>query len=489
MKLVKEKYQDLIDDEKANMIQNSWKNHVGRKKLFQMGAIYRKKMEEQAAIMIQQQIRSRLAKLHFRHTKDEHQRKVDAAIMLQAAWRGARAKMEYGRLRKEYEFECLLKNSAIIIQSWFRRRKAKKKVSQLTKERDKKLKILQKKLEKELKLKNELDKKAEEEEVEKVRTELAAVINIQRIIRGSKERSVLQQWMKQKVQDYNQSKSVSLIAALWRGHVQRKRHSTGVHIALTNLRLERRRNSATAIQKNIRARLARSAFKFSRNEFSRQNAAAMLVQSLWRGHDSRTKSKYMLERAKIVDRLAKQLAQAARNRWLMEQEAERLLNVEKRLLRVKRSEIEHNQACLMVQAAWRGQVARKDFNEIRQKYDVRISHEKANQIQFAWRNRMGRQQLHRLKIMYDQQLKASSAKICQQHIRGKLARMHYKATKDQMSKETAMAIRIQSNWRASKERKNYARILEEKLQMLEEKSAICIQCAWRSKKARKKVNA
>jgi len=60
-------------------------------------------MEKHAAVMIQQQIRSRIAKLHFHHTKDEHQREVDAAIMLQAAWRGARAYKEYTGLRTKYE--------------------------------------------------------------------------------------------------------------------------------------------------------------------------------------------------------------------------------------------------------------------------------------------------------------------------------------------------------------------------------------------------
>ena len=101
---------------------------------------------------------------------------------------------------------------------------------------------------------------------------------------------------------------------------------------------------------------------------------------------------------------------------------------------------------------------------------------------------MGRNQLRRLKEAYDGQLQDSSAKICQQHIRGKLARMQYRVTKDEKSKEIAMAIRIQSNWRCSKERKNYAKILQEKWDAMEEKAALCIQCAWRSKRARRKVD-
>ena len=114
--------------------------------------------------------------------------------------------------------------------------------------------------------------------------------------------------------------------------------------------------------------------------------------------------------------------------------------------------------------------------------------EKANQIQYAWRNRVGRNQLRALKECYDVQLKESSAKICQQQIRGKLARMQYRVTKDEKSKEIAMAIRIQSNWRGSKEKKNYTKIQNEKWKKMEEKAAVCIQCAWRSKRARKKVN-
>ena len=51
-----------------------------------------------------------------------------------------------------------------------------------------------------------------------------------------------------------------------------------------------------------------------------------------------------------------------------------------------------------------------------------------------------------------------------------------------------MAIRIQSNWRGKRERVNYARIQAEKFAKMEEKAAICIQCAWRSKRAKNKVN-
>ena len=36
--------------------------------------------------------------------------------------------------------------------------------------------------------------------------------------------------------------------------------------------------------------------------------------------------------------------------------------------------------------------------------------------------------------------------------------------------------------------KNYAKILQEKWDAMEEKAALCIQCAWRSKRARRKVD-
>ena len=374
MKDLKDEYDELIDGEKANMIQSAWKNHVARKKLFQMGAMYRQKMEEQAAIMLQQQIRSKLAKLHFRHTKDAHQREVDAAIMLQAAWRGRHAYVEYGRLHDEYINECVIKNSVIIIQSWFRRRQASKKVHLLRIERDEKLvhvsSIIIQCWWRSILLQTRVLHRTQQNNI----TNENAAVNLQRVVRGSLARDALSKWMKLKVFEHTQEKAADRLISLYRGYVQRKKHGEAVRVARTNIRTQRRRNSATSIQKNIRARLARSAFKHSRNEWSKQNAAAILVQATWRGHDSNNRSRAALERAKIVDRLAKQLAADAHNRWLMEQESERMLNEEKILMKEKRLQIEHNQACLMVQSAWRGQVARKEFNSIRKEYDVKISH-------------------------------------------------------------------------------------------------------------------
>ena len=369
MKDVKDNYQELINDQKANMIQQAWKNHVSRTLLFQMGAMYRGKMEEQAAIIMQQHMRATLARLHFRHTKDAHAREVDAAIMLQAAWRRHRAEMEYERLLKEYRYECLLKRSAIILQSWFRARVAKKKISSLRTERDSQIaRIASIQIQcwwKGLLVQWRVGARA----TKNLENQINSVIELQRVVRGSLARSALSKWMKLKIFDHRQATAADKLISLWRGFVERKKHSEKVTEAITNIRFERRRASATIVQKEIRAALARSAFKFSRNEWSKQNAAAILVQSKWRGHDSRVKSKYMLERAKVVDRLGKQLAQAAHNRWLMEQEALRMLEEEKRIMKDKRLVIEHHQAALMVQSAWRGQVARKEFNTIRKNDD------------------------------------------------------------------------------------------------------------------------
>ena len=136
---IRDEYDDKIREAKADQIGNAWRNHVGRKKLHRLGQAYKERMKGQAAIVVQSQVRGALARLHFKHTTDANKRIEDAAIMIQSAWRCRRARREHARLKKEYEEEVLLKGSCIIIQCWYRSWKARQRVESLTIERDDKL--------------------------------------------------------------------------------------------------------------------------------------------------------------------------------------------------------------------------------------------------------------------------------------------------------------------------------------------------------------
>ena len=94
----------------------------------------------------------------------------------------------------------------------------------------------------------------------------------------------------------------------------------------------------------------------------------------------------------------------------------------------------------------------------------------------------------------------AAAKIQARH-RGRQQRSRVKKIKQQNAAEIRGATVIQANQRGRKSRRdnnpkksstpttnNQTEIQLEKAAKMEEKAAICIQCAWRSKKARKKVN-
>ncbi len=486
---IREEYDEKIANAKADAIQNAWKNHLGRRKLHRLGQAFRRKMQHEAAELIQQQVRGALARLHFRHTKDEAQRAVDAAIMIQSAWRARQSRARYAVIRAEYEQECLLKQSAIIIQSWFRRRRAELRVGRLRRERDAKLReqaavMLQCAWRSRRAYLRYRDLLARRD-----RRKHKAATRVQRHVRGSLARAALRRWQEQAFEDHRAQQAASKLAAVWRGHVQRRVHGEKLAVAREVRRVKRRRGSATAIQKEIRAALARSAFKFSRSEINRQNSAAIIIQSRHRGFRSRRASAMRIKRARIADRLAQQMAAAARRRKALEDEAARVLARERARLADQLLEIERNTASLMVQSAWRGRMARRRFHDIRVEYDAKIQEARATQIQFAWRNRVGRKKLRKLEAWYAGKLQDQASRVIQQHTRGTLARMRFKAAKTEKERERQAAIMLESAWRMHAERRKYRAILAEKQREKERLAALCVQCAWRARRSRDRVNA
>ena len=242
------------------------------------------------------------------------------------------------------------------------------------------------------------------------------------------------------------------------------------------------------IQKQIRGALARTAFKFARSQASKENAAALRIQSLARGRASRRASALMIKRRRMADRLAKQLQAEAERKYALQLQADEILRKERETLAVRRIEIENNTAALMVQSAWRGRLARAEFRRIRKKYDAEIANAKATQVQFAWRNHAGRKKLHKLNQWYNNKLREEASVIVQQHSRGMLARMRYKNAKDEKERRHQASIIVTSQWRGFVARKHYRVLVAEKEAKIREQAALVIQCAWRSRKARKHVD-
>ena len=140
-------------------------------------------------------------------------------------------------------------------------------------------------------------------------------------------------------------------------------------------------------------------------------------------------------------------------------------------------------AAIMVQAAWKGVMARKEFTRIRKEYDAKIATEKARMIQFGWRRHCGRSKLAKLEQWYNEKIRTEAAVVVQQHVRGTMARMLYSRKKDKKSK----ILMIQCSWRRSIARHRASRLREEKLNALRLQKAIMISCSWRQKLARKHV--
>lgn len=160
-----------------------------------------------------------------------------------------------------------------------------------------------------------------------------------------------------------------------------------------------------------------------------------------------------------------------------------------KLLTGGKSSLALQHACASrVQNVWRGHVARKKFADIRDEYDDKIRDAKADMIGNAWRNHTGRKKLHRLGQAYKHRMKEQAAVVVQSQIRGALARLHFKHTKDAKKRIEDAAIMLQSAWRCRCARREHSRLKTEyEHEVLLKGSAIIIQCWYRSWKARSRV--
>ena len=201
--------------------------------------------------------------------------------------------------------------------------------------------------------------------------------------------------------------------------------------------------------------------------------------------------KWLLERLRLNEDIEGALAlnieptPAEARRWV-EAETQRRF----KLLTGGRSSLALQHACAnRVQNIWRGFMARKRFANIRDEYDDKIREAKADQIGNAWRNHVGRKKLHRLGQAYKEKMKGEAAIVVQSQVRGALARLHFKHTKDANKRIEDAAIMIQSAWRCRRARREHARLKSEyEQEVLLKGSCIIIQCWYRSWKAQQRVD-
>ena len=482
VKRIHEKYDQQIQDENARMIQSVWKNHVGRKQLHRLYKCYTEEMKEQAAIMIQQQVRGTLARLEFRHTKDQQKKEEDAARMLQAAWRGKAARNKYTKIKNKRD-AMLREKAAIVLQSWFRGHKQRRKYldlkAKMRAELEEQFAILFQCAWRCYKARKLLGVLKEAKQLEK---EHHAATQIQKLAYGRQGRKIYQQKITEEAAKFKKLNAVIMIQKMLRGYYAKMVLFKG---ALDDHDSHVRRNSATNIQKHLRGSLARWHFNHAKIEERKRIDAAIRLQSNWRGCLGRNRAGDFKKKKDRADYLASMLKERATIRARLEWETQQLIEREKERLRYEKLMMEHNNAAVMVQSAFRGKLARKEFRRIRKEYNVKIDKESAVMIQHAWKNRMARNKLNKLAKWYDDKIKEQSAVIVQTHVRGTLARMQIKHMKD--GRDYAAAQMIQCAYRRRLARRKVEELKKEKHDKMLEQRCIAIQCAWRQKVARSHV--
>jgi hypothetical protein len=505
-----------IKDEKARMIQNVWKNHTGRRQLHRLYLGFTAQMQEQSVIMIQSQIRGSLARLHFKHTKDQQAKEEDAARMLQAAWRGFKARQEYDRLKKERD-EMLRNKAAVILQSWFRERKCRHKYLELKAE-------MRRQLEEQYAIILQCNWRCYKarcmvqalREAKELERQHKAATKIQALHRGNEDRKIIEKKYRQVALEYRLQKAAIMCQRIIRGHIARKVLFQDV---FTKHQSMVRNISAKRIQAHLRGSLARWHFNHAKIEERKRIDAAIRLQSNWRGYLGKNRALVFKRIKERADNLAKMLKERAVRRAALEYETRKLIEREKERVRREKLLMEKHSAVTMVQSAWRGRMARAEFRKVREEYNKKIDHESAQCVQFAWRNRMARNKLHKLEQWYNSKIETESAIIVQTHVRGTLARIQFKVKKDDRDKNAAIMIQcayrrrharqhvaelkkerdeklriqrviiVQSQWRRQVAKSRVNGLRKERDDKLREQAAIMLQCAWRRKLAYKKYHA
>lgn len=202
----------------------------------------------------------------------------------------------------------------------------------------------------------------------------------------------------------------------------------------------------------------------------RLHTAAVLIQSAWRGHAARSAT------AEVRRQCQAELLAAAEAARQQEQE---LRQVEVAAEELRKMET----AAVVVQAAWRGRLARACAQQERQQARA-LQQQRAEaavlRVQAAWRGLVARRRVERLRAA------AAAARAAEEE-----ARLRLEEEAAEQARQEAAATRVQAAWRGSRARASFVALQQERLAaeaaataaaeqaLREDAAAVTMQAAWR----------
>lgn len=294
--------------------------------------------DDVVATQVQSYFRMIISQRELVHLREQKalQIKTNAALLIQARWRGS-------SLRRRF---IALKNASIVLQSHWKSRLVRKELQRLkeiSQARTSAATIIQSGWRGLIQRKRYISLKI-------------ASIKLQSCWRSRNARLELKQ-LKESFQ--SRRNAAILIQSRWRGSLQRKRY-----LAL--------KTASIILQTYWRARVAKIEFKQLQEISRARTDAAKLIQSLWRG--------YVLRKKYIAIRNASIGIQTYWRSKLARKEYQRLLED----LKIKTN------AATLIQSHWRCLLQRKRYVALKDASIVLQSH---------WRSRVARKELHRLKLL------------------------------------------------------------------------------------------
>ena len=253
--------------------------------------------------------------------------------------------------------------------------------------------------------------------------------------------------------------------------IQRQwRQRTGTKAGTARAHLHKWIGAASVVQRCVRRWLLIRGIQQFKDDRQRLDIAVAKLQAAWKGRPYR--AQFLEARAAaIVIQTGWRGVLARRefmNSFTIPRIAEQALKRRSQLIAANQESTE-KRAAIVIQAIWRGVLQRKQYHQLLRGLE---EHRAAIVIQATWRGTLQRREYYQLLHEIDED---KAAIVIQSVWRGRLQRREYSQLLQEIEMDKA-AIVIQSVWRGVLQRKGYSQLLQE-IEM--EKAAIIIQSAWR----------